>query len=199
VARFLIDDYVRYPKTVRIPDNSGRTPLSWASQCGWWNIVELLVEAWPQGVSQPDNCNRTPLLWAAERGNLRVVQMLLEKDPEAAHLADSSGRTPAQCAEQGGWGDIVALLTDGPERFQWSGVHDTKHSWKPLHQGHQAPLLHDTLTVVMPSDDEEDEITWDTLNKPCERESRPVVFIRPGVTFERVDFRHGCKGAGGVE
>jgi ankyrin repeat protein len=82
----------------------GRTPLSWAAECGREAVLKLLVEKGAD-VKSKDSCGRTPLSWAAEKGHEAVVELLLEKgadveskDTEYGRIQHERGQTcPLTC------------------------------------------------------------------------------------------------------
>jgi ankyrin repeat protein len=70
-------------------DKSGRTPLSWAMEKGWENVVKLLLETGKVDVDSKDNSGRTPLSWAmsgiqllqaGEKGCGAVVKLLSREE-----------------------------------------------------------------------------------------------------------------------
>ncbi|KAK7430451.1 hypothetical protein QQZ08_002970 [Neonectria magnoliae] len=46
-------------------DSDGRTPLSWATELGLSEVVELLLKSTDVNVNERDNDGRTPLSWTA--------------------------------------------------------------------------------------------------------------------------------------
>jgi len=92
-------------------DDSGRTPLSWAS--GSWanqSVVRLLLERGAV-VDSRDITDRTPLSYAAANGNFISVSLLLEKGA-AVDSFDNHGQTPLSHAAEGGGVAIVELLLE---------------------------------------------------------------------------------------
>merc|ERR1712078_113458 len=56
----------------------GATPLHWASQEGYTDIVKLLIEKGAD-VNAKDEEGKTPLNWASEGGHTDIVKLLVEK------------------------------------------------------------------------------------------------------------------------
>ena len=84
------------------PDNSGRTPLSYAAgnsdfifaQDRCEEVVKLLLGRDEVNPEMPDNHGRTALSYAAETGNDRVVKILLEREEVNPNKPDKDGKTP---------------------------------------------------------------------------------------------------------
>lgn len=62
-----------------IKDNSGRTPLWWATEKGYGSVVKLLLATNGVDPEAEDNYDQTPLLRAIERGHSTVVELLLAR------------------------------------------------------------------------------------------------------------------------
>ena len=92
-------------------DIDGRTPLSWAAEYGYEEVVKLLLAKDDVDLdSRNDRFGRTPLSWAAENGHKEVVELLLAKHGVDPDSRDSDGRTPLLWAAQYGHKEVVKLL-----------------------------------------------------------------------------------------
>ncbi|KAK0506886.1 hypothetical protein JMJ35_010586 [Cladonia borealis] len=81
---------------VNSKDGKGRTPLSWAAECGKEAVVQLLINQGAE-IDSKDNEGQTPLSWAAKCGKEAVVQLLIELRAEV-ESKDNKGRTPLSWA-----------------------------------------------------------------------------------------------------
>jgi len=87
-----------------MPDNCGRTPLSWAVS-NWYgqaeNTVKVLLER--EGIKHDmlDNDSRTPLSWAGSNW-----------DGVIPYVADNRGRTPVLWATRGHRDEVAKLLLE---------------------------------------------------------------------------------------
>ena len=63
-------------------DASGRTPLHWAAQAGWLNVVRCLIES-RADLNAQDNMGFTPLVIAVGNGNESIVYELLKAGASA--------------------------------------------------------------------------------------------------------------------
>ncbi|KAM7220562.1 Ankyrin repeat-containing domain protein [Rhypophila decipiens] len=98
------------PNSLERPDNSHRTPLSWAAEKGHTLIVGMVLQ---QG-SAPDSENldgKTPLNWAAKRGHEEIVRLLVQKGANP-DCACHSQRTPLSRAASRGHLSVVRLLIE---------------------------------------------------------------------------------------
>ncbi|CAG7556443.1 unnamed protein product [Fusarium equiseti] len=93
---------------IDVPDNKGRTPLSYMAGNGHDENVRLLLEKGAENDSS-DLEGRTPLSFAAEHGHTRICQMLFEQgaDPD---FADYRERTPLHYAAEDGHLATVQFL-----------------------------------------------------------------------------------------
>jgi hypothetical protein len=85
---------------IHVPDNNGRTPLSWAAgsvYCFQHNLRFLIEQG--ADIQSPDKDGRTPLSWASECGHGDTVRLLLENSAEI-QSQDVTGRTPLSWAAQ---------------------------------------------------------------------------------------------------
>jgi ankyrin repeat protein len=79
-------------------DNTGRTPLAWASDNGHEVVVKLLLAKDGVDPDLENKYGRTPLSWAAANGHEAVVKLLLEShgiDPDPKHTAVR--HSPTRC------------------------------------------------------------------------------------------------------
>ncbi|KAJ1274823.1 hypothetical protein BS78_05G090100 [Paspalum vaginatum] len=74
-------------------DESGSSPLHFASSDGDWKIVEAILNAAPTTVYKKDKKGLSALHIATKMGHLTVVKKLLKRCPDAAELRDKDGRT----------------------------------------------------------------------------------------------------------
>jgi ankyrin repeat protein len=124
---------------LRLKDNGGRTPLSWAVEKGSKSVVCLLLQKNSIflnskdsiGLNSKDNSGRTPLSWAVETRNKGVVGLLLERGNIELNSKDNDVQTPLLLAAKMGDGDIVELLLerDGIELNSQDNGGRTALSW----------------------------------------------------------------------
>ncbi len=112
-------------------DDDGRTPLSWAAECGQEAVVKLLIGRDDVEADVKDGGVRTPLSYAACYGNKAVVKLLADRDDVKADAKDQWGWTPLFHAVIGGQEAMVKLLAD-----QDNVEADAKDKWG------QTPLLY---------------------------------------------------------
>ncbi|OBT77083.1 hypothetical protein VF21_02890 [Pseudogymnoascus sp. 05NY08] len=91
-----------------LPDETGRTALSWAAEEGHMAVVMLLLEKGAE-VESKDNDGQTPLSFAAAKGHLKMVKLLLEKGADI-ESKDNDGQTPLSSAAAKGHVAMVGLL-----------------------------------------------------------------------------------------
>jgi ankyrin repeat protein len=112
-------------------DYTGRSPLSWASECAPIGIIQLLLQHGAD-IESRDNTGRTPLAWAAARYSRTtvIIQALLEK---GAHFdsKDNTGRTPLSwaAAQSGSIPILQELLKKGADIESRDNTGRTPLSW----------------------------------------------------------------------
>lgn len=108
------------------PDESGRTPLSWAvsnEQVPGWEFtdfetqtqtVKLFID---RGANLDTKCQngRTLLSYATELGNFEVFQIILSLRPELRNIRCHSGRSPLSYAAERGRTNMAELLLSYPD------------------------------------------------------------------------------------
>jgi ankyrin repeat protein len=87
------------------------TPLYYAALCGFRDVAEHLLDAYPQDANTRGGKHKTPLHAAAAEGHLNVAMLLLERGADMKSL-DSFGRTPLHLASCCGYAKVVSLLID---------------------------------------------------------------------------------------
>jgi ankyrin repeat protein len=93
-----------------VKDIDGRTPLSWASESGHEDVVQLLLSTSKADIGVQDYYGRTPLWWAAASGSEAVFQLLLSTGKTDVNVQDIHGRTPLWWAAAHGSEAVVQLL-----------------------------------------------------------------------------------------
>jgi ankyrin repeat protein len=96
------------PDLVFSKDDTGRTPLHWASYCGRKDVAELLLAS-NADVNAKDSLGATPLHNAALNGHKDVVELLLASKAEV-NAKDNDGWTPLHYAACHGRKGVVELL-----------------------------------------------------------------------------------------
>ncbi|CAM0151717.1 unnamed protein product [Urochloa decumbens] len=96
-------------------DDSGSSPLHYASSDGDCKVVEAILGAAPEAVYKKDKDGLSALHVAARMGHRRVVKALLERRPDAGELRDKHGQTFVHAAAAEGRSPVVSLAI---ERFR---------------------------------------------------------------------------------
>ena len=98
-------------------DSLGRTPLVVACECGYFDVVKMLVEEWSVGVDVKDeegrNVARGPLSCACGGGNLEMVRLLVDAGSGSDVGKDEEGGVWVEGlvgAAKGGHVDVVVEL-----------------------------------------------------------------------------------------
>jgi ankyrin repeat protein len=111
------------------PDDSGRTPLSYAAEEGNMEMAEFIVKESKSGdVFKADKTHRSPLSFAAKRQNHKMIAFLVEKaksiDKRHFHRdVDDQGLTPLH------WLHRVDLYKDGGYKEQEHNRESNDGSW----------------------------------------------------------------------
>ncbi|KAI1382956.1 ankyrin repeat-containing domain protein [Hypoxylon trugodes] len=113
------DDLEKLLRGVRtdidIPDDDyGQTPISWASEYGYANVVQLLLQKGAR-VDIMDKWSQGPLHWAVWQGHFDIVKLLLDKNMGKTPKIDqqnSTGQTPISFAAEAGHEEITKYLLD---------------------------------------------------------------------------------------
>ncbi|KAL8402397.1 hypothetical protein RB596_008966 [Gaeumannomyces avenae] len=95
---------------IDIPDNYGRTPLSYAASAGHEAVVKLLLGTGIVDVDSMDRGGLTPLSRAAFSGHEAVVKLLLATGTPNVDSMDQYGRAPLSHAAFSGHEAVVRLL-----------------------------------------------------------------------------------------
>lgn len=107
----LIEWLVGQGARIDLPDDSGRTPLSWAAGRGSLQEVDYFLKKGAD-VKSTDRLGRTPLHFAVFSGESAVVERLLAASA-AVNAQDSLGSTPLMYACAKNQAQIVKTLLEG--------------------------------------------------------------------------------------
>jgi ankyrin repeat protein len=100
---------------VNAADNSGRTPLWWATFNEHEAVIYQLLAVPGINVNKADRLEkRTPLWWASSNGHEAVVRLLLAMPSIDVNKADKDGGTPLWWASSKGHEAVVRLLLAEP-------------------------------------------------------------------------------------
>ena len=102
---------------VEAKDDTGWTPLIWASSEGQLTTVKVLVEECHANVEAKDNDGYTPLIHASQFGRLTTVKYLVEEGHANVEAKNNLGRTALTYAKINGYSDVEQYL-----RSQRGGV-----------------------------------------------------------------------------
>ncbi|KAF8250995.1 ankyrin, partial [Wilcoxina mikolae CBS 423.85] len=102
---------------VNAQNSDGRSPLTVATEHGYENLVELLLQRDDVNVNIKDNLvhpehSCTPLCWAAWNGHEGVVRILLLRSDLVKNKLENVGDLPLNYAIQHGHSGIVQVLLD---------------------------------------------------------------------------------------
>ncbi|CAG7995656.1 unnamed protein product, partial [Penicillium salamii] len=109
-----------------LKEYENRTPLSWASQSGRAQIVELLLQS-RLSEDEMDRGGRRPISRASENGHEAVVRLLIDNGANV-NAGDKNGWTPLQRASLNGHEAVARLLIDNGANVNTSD----KNGWTPL-------------------------------------------------------------------
>jgi ankyrin repeat protein len=114
----LVENLLDRGMAVDIVDRTGRTPLSYAAEQGYEDIIVMLLERGAEVDSQggiPDwkyyNENRTPLSFAAERGHEAAAHILIASGASSS-VRSESGLTPLSYAVENKRESLVRFFLD---------------------------------------------------------------------------------------
>ncbi|KAH7020559.1 hypothetical protein EDB80DRAFT_677481 [Ilyonectria destructans] len=126
-------------------DHVGRTPLSWAAERGFTNVVELLLSNKDVSLDSMDfTLGFTPLLWATKNGHEKVVELLLRKGPgNTLRLRGIGGQTPLTLAVENDNQAIVRkLLEHGAEtNLNFEGCYYPLNRGRDYGPDHASPAV----------------------------------------------------------
>jgi ankyrin repeat protein len=98
------------PSLASEADDSGSTPLHFASSDGDSSVVSAILRAVPPcAVRMRDSSGLSALHIAAGMGHEKVAKALIEACPDAADLRDDRGGTFLHAAARGGHSKVVSL------------------------------------------------------------------------------------------
>lgn len=105
--------FQKYQPKINVPDKNGKTIFSNASEDGYEEAIELLLQN--SNANMRNQSGRTVLSYAAEAGHRAMVTLLLESYEADVNLVDENGRTPLSYAAANGSHDIMKLLMEGTD------------------------------------------------------------------------------------
>ncbi|MDE5057458.1 ankyrin repeat domain-containing protein, partial [Wolbachia endosymbiont of Drosophila bocki] len=95
-----------------VQNGFGFTPLHHTAECGYVQMVEILLKEGRTDVNAQDKKGRTPLHYAARHGHTQVVEVLLEKGADV-NLQGKDGKTPLHYTAENGYTQIAEALLKG--------------------------------------------------------------------------------------
>lgn len=95
-----------------VKNGCGFTPLHHTAECGYVQMVEILLKEGRTDVNARDKKGRTPLYYAAGHGHTQVVEVLLEKGADV-NLQGKDGKTPLHYTAENGYTQIAEALLKG--------------------------------------------------------------------------------------
>ncbi len=99
-----------HPDLVNQPDEKGFTPLVLATYLGKKEVAELLIDHGADLNYQDPMMGMTALMGVCFKGQATLAQLLLDKGADP-HLKTRNGETALDFAKNGGFQEIVAILT----------------------------------------------------------------------------------------
>ncbi len=97
--------------TAKVGDYIGKSLLMTASENGYYDIAELLIEYGAEVDRKLLKLNYTALGYASENGHIDIVKLLL-KNGANPKIRYSNGTSPIMFAKQAGHSNIVSLLKE---------------------------------------------------------------------------------------
>ena len=98
----------KYPESLSVTDNLGRTALHVAANHGRQEIASRLLQHCNRFVQ--DHLGNSPLHEACLEGHMEVVRMLMNADPTMANVPNRSGCSPVDLAVASNYPGIAQLL-----------------------------------------------------------------------------------------
>lgn len=99
-------------QNVNEKDRSGRTPLSWAAERGYANIVQQLLLQRDIAAGSKDASGLTALFWAVKREQITVMQHLLARSDVEPDYEDENCASPFRWAAANGHIKAVKCLLE---------------------------------------------------------------------------------------
>ena len=96
----------------KLKDRYGNTPLHFAAEHGWCDVVELLVNEYKFDVNSRNVTNETPVHWASLAGRLDVVKCLYNTAKCDLSVKSDFGHTPLDAARCNGHHEIVEFINE---------------------------------------------------------------------------------------
>ncbi|KAF7074050.1 hypothetical protein CFC21_078961 [Triticum aestivum] len=115
MVSLLLEWKPRGPSLASQADDTGSTPLHFASSDGDRSVVGAILSASPPcAVRVRDSAGLSALHVAAGMGHARVARALIEACPDATELQDDRGGTFVHAAAMGGHSEVVRLAIKKP-------------------------------------------------------------------------------------
>ncbi|XP_046849432.1 serine/threonine-protein phosphatase 6 regulatory ankyrin repeat subunit B-like [Xenia sp. Carnegie-2017] len=117
------------PNKTKKDEESGCTPLHFASRSGNEHVVRLLLNNPNVKVDALTTQNSLPLHMASGEGHANVVSLLLSKAPHQVHAKNKLGRTAFHLAASSGRNNVVTQLLaqgakiDAEDTDGWTALH----------------------------------------------------------------------------
>ncbi|MBE88248.1 MAG: hypothetical protein CMM76_02260 [Rhodospirillaceae bacterium] len=92
----IVETLLQFEARIDVPDNFGRTALSWAAVKGEYEIAKILLVA-KANLNHQNNEGLTPLMQAVKNSQIELVQLLLQWKPDFS-IRDYTGRGPMDWA-----------------------------------------------------------------------------------------------------
>ena len=92
----IVETLLQFEARIDVPDNFGRTALSWAAVKGEYEIAKVLLAA-KANLNHQNNEGLTPLMQAVKNSQIELVQLLLQWKPDF-NIRDYTGRGPMDWA-----------------------------------------------------------------------------------------------------
>jgi ankyrin repeat protein len=123
---------IREGANVGFHDDHNRTPMSWAAESGYYDVVELLLKQYEVDYDCMDNANQIfSANMNAENESKAVVERMVEHFVSVYDSEDDQGRTPLLLALRGGHSHVALLL------LRW---YETQYKAEPKDEDGRTPL-----------------------------------------------------------